>query len=148
MTLSDLVDRWRATIVPTIKRTTATYYGNTLRAHIIPAFGEKQISAITRFDVESFLAERAQKYCRNTLRGMRASLGRVMSWAVQCDWLEKNPCSGVKLPHSGERIERTILTPAQVSDIAKKLREPYGTLVLFVVVTGLVIGVVVVTRLS
>jgi integrase len=137
---SELVERWRATIVPTIKRTTATYYENTLRAHIVPAFGEKQISDITRFDVESFLAERARKYCRNTLRGMRVSLGRVMSWAVQCEWVEKNPCSGVKLPHAGERIERTILAPTQVSDIAKKLNEPYATLVLFLAITGLRIG--------
>lgn len=136
----ELVERWRATIVPTIKRTTATYYENILRAHIVPAFGEKQISAITRFDVESFLAERAPRYCRNTLRGMRVSLGRVMSWAVQCEWLEKNPCSGVKLPHAGERIQRTILTPTQVSDIAKKLDEPYATLVLFLAITGLRIG--------
>jgi site-specific recombinase XerC len=133
---SDLVERWRATIVPTIKRTTATYYENILRAHIVPAFGEKQISAITRFDVESFLAERAPRYCRNTLRGMRVSLGRVMSWGVQCGWLEKNPCSGVKLPHAGEHIERTILTSTQVSDIAKKLDEPYATLVLFLAIKG------------
>jgi integrase len=137
---SELVERWRATIVPTIKRTTATYYENTLRAHIIPAFGEKQISAITRFDVESFLADRGRMYCRNTLRGMRASLGRVLSWAVEHEWLEKNPCSGVKLPQAGERIVRTILTPAQVSDIASKLKEPYATLILFLAVTGLRIG--------
>jgi integrase len=71
---------------------------------------------------------------------MRVSLGRVMSWGVQCGWLEKNPCSGVKLPHAGERIERTILTPTQVSDIAKKLDEPYATLVLFLAITGLRIG--------
>jgi integrase len=137
---SELVDRWRATIVPTIKRTTATYYGNILRAHIVPAFGEKQISAITRFDVESFLAERARMYCRNTLRGMRVSLGRVLSWAVQCDWLKKNPCSGVRLPQAGERIVRTILTPTQIADIAERLNEPYATLVLFLAITGLRIG--------
>jgi excisionase family DNA binding protein len=137
---AELVQRWRATIVPTIKRTTAAYYEHNLRSHIVPAFGEKQISAITRYDVESFLAERAAMYCRNTLRGMRVSLGRVMSWAVQCDWLEKNPCSGVRLPHSGIRIERTILTPTQVSDIAQKLDEPYATLVLFLAITGLRIG--------
>jgi hypothetical protein len=121
---SELVERWRATIVPTIKRTTATYYENTLRAHIIPAFREKQISAITRFDVESFLADQGRMYWRNTLRGMRASLGRLLSWAVEHEWLEKNPCSGVKLPHAGERIVRTILAPARVSDIARKLKEP------------------------
>jgi integrase len=90
---SELVERWRATIIPTIKRTTATYYENTLRAHIVRAFREKQISAITRFDVESFLADRGRMCCRNTLRG-----------------------------------------------IARKLKEPYATLILFLAVTGLRIG--------
>jgi integrase len=71
---------------------------------------------------------------------MRVSLGRVLSWAVQCDWLEKNPCSGVKLPYAGVHIERTMLTPTQVADIAKKLEEPYATLILFLAITGLRIG--------
>lgn len=39
-----------------------------------------------------------------------------MSWAVQRDWWEKHPCSGVKLPHGGECIERTVLKPTQISD--------------------------------
>src|SRR5215469_2166955 len=124
-------------IVPTIKETTAAYYEKNLRSHIVPVFGEKQISAITRFDVESFLAERARMYCRNTLRGMRVSLGRVMSWAVQCDWLEKNPCAGVKLPYAEKKISRIILLPEQIVAIAKRLSEPYSTLVLFLAVTGL-----------
>jgi hypothetical protein len=59
-------------------------------------------SVVMRFDVESFLAKRARKYSRNSLSGMRVSLGRVISWAGQCDWLEKNPCSGLELPHAGE----------------------------------------------
>ena len=76
-------------------------------------------------------------YCRNTLRGMRVSLGRVLSWAVACGWLEKNPCAGVQLPHAGKRIERTVLKPEQTLAIANKLDEPYATLILFLAVSGL-----------
>lgn len=53
----------------------SAYYENILRAHIVEAFGEKQISAITRLDVESFLAKRVPMYCRNTLCGMRVHSG-------------------------------------------------------------------------
>jgi len=134
---SDLVERWRATIVPTIRTTTAMYYEKILRAHIVPAFGELQIAAITRYKVESFLADRSRLYCRNTLRGMRISLGRVLGWAVDCGWLQKNPCSGVKLPQGRSRIVRTILKPEDVRAISEKLKEPYSTLVLFLAVTGL-----------
>ncbi len=84
MTLTELVERWKLAAVPTIKGTTATYYLKTLRAHIIPAFGQAQIRSLGRYDVEAFLARQAPMYCRNTLRGMRVSLGHVMSWAVAC----------------------------------------------------------------
>jgi integrase len=40
----------------------------------------------------------------------------------------------------GESSARTILTPAQVCEIGKKLNEPYATLVLFLAITGLRIG--------
>ena len=43
-------------------------------------------------------------------------------------------------PSGGGRIARTILTPTQIADIAKKLAEPYATLVLFLAITGLRIG--------
>jgi len=137
LSFSALVERWNAVVVPTIRSATAVYYTRMLKAHVLPAFGEKAISNIGRYDVEAFLAERAKMYCRNTLRGMRVSLGRALSWAVACGWLEKNPCAGVKLPHAGKRIKRTILKPEQTIAIARRLDEPYSTLILFLAVTGL-----------
>jgi hypothetical protein len=140
MTFEELVQKWQTAVVPTLKLTTASYYQKNLRRHLIPAFGNRQISDISRYDVETLLAEQATKYCRNTLRGMRISLSRVLSWAVACEWLEKNICSGIKLPRAGKRIVRTVLKPEQVVAIAGALREPYATLVLFLAVTGLRIG--------
>ena len=107
-----------------------------LASAILPAFGQREISTINRSDVEFFLADRAQAYCKNTLRGMRVSLGRVLSWAGACDWIEKNPCSGVALPQAGKRVKRTVLKPEQVLAIASALVEPYSTIVLFLASTG------------
>ena len=137
MNLSQLVERWNAAVVPTIKTTTAAYYQKMLSAHVLGAFGHWEISTVGRYQVEFFLAEKAQKYRRNTLRGMRVSLGRVLSWAVNCGWLQKNPCAGVKLPHAGTKVVRTILRPEQTRSLADQLEEPYATLVLFLAVTGL-----------
>jgi integrase len=51
------------------------------------------------------------------------------------------PCSGYRLPRgSGKRIVRAVLKPEQVVAIAKRLPEPYPTLVLVLAVTGLRIG--------
>ncbi len=137
MTFAELYERWKIAVVPTIRNTTAVYYLKMLTAHIVPAFGERNIQLIGRYDVEKFLAERAATYCRNTLRGMRVSLGRVLSWAVSCSWLQKNPCAGVKLPRAGTKVIRTILKPEQTRALASNLEEPYATLVLFLAVTGL-----------
>lgn len=144
MNFCELSDRWQAVAVPTLKPTTAKHYQNALRAYVVPAFGKRKISTIGRFDVETFLAQQSKKYSRSTLRSMRVSLSLVMSWAVSCEWIEKNPCAGVKLPRAsncaGKRVVRTILKPEQVIAIAAKLEEPYATLVLFLAITGLRIG--------
>jgi integrase len=141
LTLADVAKRWEEAVVPTIKSSTANHYQNALRMYILPYFGQQQISAIGRYDVEKFLAEQAKKYSRNTLRGMRVSLGIVLTWAVDCGWLADNPCSGIRLPHgTGKRIVRTVLKPEQVVAIVQRLHEPYATLVLLLAVTGLRIG--------
>jgi integrase len=140
MTFQELAERWKSAVVPTLKSTTAACYQNVLNVHVKPAFGQRGIATIGRYDIETFLADKAQKYCRNTLRGMRASLSGVLSWAVDCKWLKENPCRGVRLPNAGTRVKRTVLTPEQTIAIADRLGEPYSTLVLFLAATGLRIG--------
>lgn len=140
-TFSELVLGWRENIVPTIKESTSNYYNKMLDGHVIPYFGNIEISRIKSYDVEQFLALKArQRFCRNTIRGMRVSLGRVLKWAVHSEWLPKNPCDGVALPQAGEKIKRTILKPEQVLSIVHRLQEPYATFVLFLAITGLRVG--------
>jgi len=137
MLFSDLVSRWQAAVVPTLRSTTATHYQYALSSYTVPAFGQREIKSITRFDVELFLAEKAKAYSRNTLHSMRVALSRVLSWAVNGGWLDKNPCAGVHLPQAPTKVQRTILTSEQVMALASKLEEPYATLVLFLAATGL-----------
>ena len=140
MKFSDLVCRWTAAVVPTLKDSTADQYLFKLRRYVVPAFGNREVSAISRYDVETFLAEKAKMYCRNTLRGMRASLSQVLSWAASHEWIDKNPCIGVKLPLGGSKVKRATLTPEQVIAIVNRLEEPFATLVLVLAVTGLRVG--------
>jgi excisionase family DNA binding protein len=137
MLFSDLASRWRAGVVPTLRSTTATNYIYTLDSHLLPSFGRREIKSIARFDVELFLAEKAQKYSRATLHSMRVVLSRVFSWAVSGGWMEKNPCAGIQLPQAPTKVKRTVLKPEQVTALAAKLQEPYATLVLLLGATGL-----------
>jgi integrase len=140
LTFEELFERWKVAVAPTLKTSTSSTYIYNLKSYIVPFFGNRQVSEIGRYDVETFLAGKAKLFCRNTLRGMRASFSRVLSWAVACDWIEKNPCAGVRLPLAGSKVKRTIFTSQQVAAIASRLEEPYSTLVIFLAVTGLRIG--------
>jgi integrase len=142
LTFAELFDRFAQVRLPTMKRTTATYYTRVSRGPIMQAFGPRDISGIGRFEVETFLTRQSRRYARNSLHGMRIALSQVLGWAVNCNWLEKNPVKGVQLPRTcgGRTIKRRVLTTDEVIAIVRGLHEPYATLVLFLYVTGLRIG--------
>jgi integrase len=145
----ELVDRWRETIVPTIRESTAIYYNKILDIHVLPYFAGYEVGRIEKYDVQKFLAAKAEQgFCKNTIRGMRISSGRVLAWAVENKWIPENPCRGVKLPEAGTKVERTILKPEQVLAIVNELEEPYATFVLFLAITGLRVGEAVGVRWS
>jgi hypothetical protein len=56
---AELVERWRETIVPTIRESTAAYYNKTLDTHILPYFAVREVAGIEKYDVQKFLAAKA-----------------------------------------------------------------------------------------
>lgn len=144
MTLSDLFGRWQKVASLSLKAATYAHYVNALKSYVVPVFGNREIACIERYEIESFFATKAAKYSRSTIRSMRISLGVLLAYAVQNEWLKEDPSKGVKLPRAencaGRRVQRKVLSPSQTSSIAEKLSEPYATLVLFLAVTGLRIG--------
>src|SRR5215831_14665792 len=46
MLFSDLVSRWRAAVVPTLRTTTATYYHKMLLHHVLVTFGQRTTKSI------------------------------------------------------------------------------------------------------
>jgi len=140
LTFAELVERWKATVVPSLKDSTAANYQYNLEHYLVPAFGKCDVGSLTRFDVETFLVEKSGAYCRNTLRGMRAALRGVLTWAVDHEWIPKNVCSGVKLPRAGKKPQRPNITTEQVQLLVQRLPEPIATLVLFIAITGVRVG--------
>ncbi len=142
MNFRELVERWQKAVGPTMKTTTLRHYRNALRAYVLPTFADRKIANINREDIQALLAAQAKKYSRSALRSMRVVLSLTLGWASDCGWLEKNPCTRIKLPQQtgGRMVTRTILTTKQVIAIAAELEEPYATLVLFLATSGLRIG--------
>lgn len=142
ITFGELATRWETAEGPTMKSTTLMHYKNALRASVLPHFGHQKIVSINREGIQRFLADKAKSYSTNTLRSMRVVLGLTLGWAEACRWIDRNPCTKIKLPRQtgGRRVRRTFLSAEQVVQISSKLKEPYATLVLFLYATGLRVG--------
>ncbi len=146
MTFSELVTRWQELELPTIKKTsTADTYKKILRSYVLPTFGGRRISAITRNDIQTFLMDQAKSYSRSSVHGMKVAISKVMGWALDNDWIKKNPTIRLKTPQDaycgGKKVVRNKeLKPDEVKAIADRLKEPYSSLVWFLAVTGLRIG--------
>jgi integrase len=134
----DLVERWQNAVAITIHEGTRAYYQKMLNAHLVPVFGDREIRSLTKYELELFVAKRAESYSRSTVKGMMVAMSRVLNWACDNEWLVKNPANGVKLPRTcgGRRTERHVLTGEQVFSLSAGLHEPYSTLVVFLAVTG------------
>jgi len=142
MNFRELVERWQKAVGPTMKTTTLCHDRNALRAYVLQTFADRKIANINREDIQALLAAQAKKYSRSALRSMRVVLSLTLGWASDCGWLDKNPCTRIKLPQQtgGRQVTRTVLTTKQVIAIAAELEEPYATLVLFLATSGLRIG--------
>ncbi len=109
-----------------------------LRAHILPRFAERHLTAVTRFDVERMVNEivaagRSPATAEKTLRTMSA----VMAAAVDARLIRDNPCRGVRAPRAASGHQPRFLTPAEVERLAAYVRAPYDLLVRFTAYTGL-----------
>jgi integrase len=122
-------------------------YSSDLRCHLIEAFGQKQLSELTRWDVQAFLtAKLKQGYAGANVHGMRTTLSKVLQAAVEWGFIETNPARGCRIASREPVKERTFLTPEQVRSLVRVLPDPCRTIVLVAVFTGLRIGEILALR--
>jgi hypothetical protein len=135
---TELVDRWLATVGPTLPDSTWTHCENSLK-RIKPHFQRVRVRDLDRYTVERLLLSQSLKYSRSTLRSFRTSLSLVLSWAEANGWVPKNPVRGVMLPREcgGKQLTRHALATVDVNKLVAAFEEPYATLCLLLHVTGL-----------
>jgi len=140
-TFSDLVEDWKKTDGPGIRKksqTTFEHYEEALSAYF-DNFNEKKIADIQRKDVVNFLNEQAERYSESSLRSMRTVLRKTLNFAVQNQyivrphgWLDKIALAEAH----GRKITRTELKPEQSLGIIGRLKAPYDTFALLLACLG------------
>lgn len=122
-------------------------YGSKLRTHLIPAFGRKRLNEITRWDIQSFLTEKARHgYSGAHVHGMKTTLSKVMQTAVEWRFINENPTRGCHVARQALAKQRVFLDAQQVQRLCNALPEPCHSIVMVAVLTGLRIGEILALR--
>jgi len=132
-----VVERWEPNILPMLRYSTARNYGYMIRRHLTPFFGTLRLPEIGPAAVQKFLAEKSKQFAPWTVHQLRSILSKIFSTAQRWEYLERNPTRHVQVPSLVNIREKTTLTPEQVRALLGELEEPYRTMVLLAVLSGL-----------
>jgi integrase len=140
MSFADVVTKWKEIRGPSYKTSTFNNYVNTLRAWVTPELEDDDIAAITNDDLQLFLNEQAKVRSRSSVRSMRVVLQHIMSYALKSGLISSDPSKGLTIPQQCVTtgcVQRIVYTREQVLAVADQLKEPYRTLWLFLLASGL-----------
>jgi integrase len=132
-----VLERWEPNTLPMLRFSTARNYRHLVRRHLNPFFGRMKLAEISPADVQMFLAEKSKRYAPKTVLELRNLLSKIFGTAERWGYRQSNPARGAQVPTLVDTRERIALTPEQVRKLLDELAEPFRTMVLLAVLSGL-----------
>lgn len=141
-TVAQVVEASMEAARPKLKPRTFHSYELMYANRILPAFGSRRISTVTRAEVQTWLnGLTAEGLAPATVHHHYVALRKVMKHALWDRHIPYNPCDGIDLPKAQDvdDDDLAVLTVPQVEALAVALtdRHPYDVLVRFMAYTGL-----------
>jgi integrase len=129
-------------IFPTLKISTRKRYQSTLKTHLLPAFGNQRLCDLQRIEIQTFVLQKLDSGLSwETADHLRNLLSKVYRTAKKWGYFAgDNPASEIELPQKRQVREKHVLTPAQIPKLLQVLREPFRTMALVGILTGLRVG--------
>jgi integrase len=132
-----VVERFEPNIFPMLRPGTARNYQSLIRHDLFPFFGEMRLPEIGAADVQMFLAGKAKQVAAGTVLTLRNRLSKIFGTAQKWGYLQSNPAQGAQVPAQTGMRERVVLSPHQTKVLLAELGEPFRTMVLLAVLSGL-----------
>jgi integrase len=110
---------------------------STAKRWILPYFKDYRTADITPSDVQQFINLFGGKYSVSVLKHVRATLNCLFQAAVDWRYLKESPASSLRLPEGLEVKRAKVLPPEDFSRVIDRLSEPYKTLTMLAITTGL-----------
>lgn len=99
MTLRELCDVWLQASESSLKPSTFRRYKDTVRLHILPVLGAKQIAKLTKADVERLYNDRRKTgLSPTTVFHISGTLHRALDHAERSEWINRNVCELATTP--------------------------------------------------
>ena len=126
LTVKQFVENhYRKLVLPLKKATTQHGYNVALNKHILPRFGDKQVSEVTKETIQVFILEKQDDgLAWNTLANLRAVLGAVFTSAVEASIRKSSPVRGAKLPPEPHRELAELPSDRDLDRLEREIPKP------------------------
>ena len=99
VTFRTLAGEWDASVLPMYKHSTQKHRRFMLKKHLLPRFGDRALSDVTRQEIQAYVAHLTQAgYAPKSIDHIHDVLSAVLRTAVKWGHLQENPARGVDLP--------------------------------------------------
>jgi integrase len=133
-----LAAEWQAHVLPMYKHSTQKNHRHILEKHLLPRFGDKVMTEITRQEVQAYVAHLVSNgYAPRTTDHIHDVLSAVLRTAVKWGHLPENPARDVDLPALTNVRPKWALTIAQASTLLGALPALPKTMVGVALLSGL-----------
>lgn len=134
----DFTQQWLDHTSSRVKARTLESYDGLIRLHLIPFFGKHLLTQITPQDIESFISHCMNKkgLSPRTTNYLLTVLKMLLAKARHWKLLRTDPAEEIRKLRQ-EREEMDYLKPQEVKILVEKADEPYRTLFLTAVLTGM-----------
>ena len=93
--------------LPKVREATKANYNTAFTKHLLPAFGHRQMRAITAYELQIFLNGKAG-FGKTTLTLLRSILRNMFTMAMSSGIIDRNPSVGLILPAADEEPRREL----------------------------------------
>ena len=138
ITFRTLAGEWGTSVLPMYKHSTQKHRRFMLRRHLLPRFGDSELSAITRQEIQAYVAHLTQQgYAPRSIDHVHDVLSAILRTAVKWGHLRDNPARGVDLPTLKCVRPKWALTRPQAAALLESLPMLPRTMVGLALLSGL-----------
>ncbi|HEX2711127.1 MAG TPA: site-specific integrase [Candidatus Acidoferrales bacterium] len=140
-TLAEFAEKWKEMVLSQHKPSSQKAAQSHLRCHILPQLGTARLDALGKEAQQVFVTRLSRTVCRKTTRNvmdtLSAMLRKAKQWGYVCDYVDFR---ALEFAEDAVKPEPRFFTAKQVRQIIAAALEPYKTMFLVLVMTGMRAG--------